>query len=291
MILFLGRMLSRLPASLALAAGRFLGRGAHVLMKQRRLITRINLAACFPELTPQQRRELERNTFEAVGMGLVETALALWAPKGRLGAQAEIQGLEHLDPDRGSLLLMAHFTPVELIARLLNEALDPPAAMLVRRNADAGLEAALDQGRCSHAAATIEKKDMRSVMRRLKAGGRVMYGPDLNFTYGTVYAPFFGIQTATLTATADLVGRTGAALVPVWGWRVGPGRYRIVVEEPWSDFPSGDAVADATRVNAWMESRIREHPEQYLWLHRRFRNRPEGEPPFYPERARRAKHR
>lgn len=288
-----GRWIAGWKHQRALALGRLIGRSARRLLRQRAEVASINLAACFPELSETRRQRLLEETFQAMGMGLVETMIAFWGRPERNRERFRVQGLEILeqrDRSRGALLLMGHVPCAELLARLLNRTLDEPAAMLVRRNADPALEAVIDAGRRNFAR-TIEKKDMRAVMRQLRRGGALMYGPDLNFSHGIVFAPFFGVPAATLTATAELVARTGAQLIPVWGWRTAQEGYEIRVEAPWEDFPAGDALADATRVNRWIEERVREHPEQYHWLHRRFRNRPPGAPPIYPPRARRAKHR
>jgi KDO2-lipid IV(A) lauroyltransferase len=228
-------------------------------------------------------------------MGVVESALAFWGRDSQLLDLAEIDGWSHLDRalsgGKGALILMAHYTPVELACRLVNREAYQPARMLARRHNNRLLETLFERGRSRHSGPTLEKKDLIGLRRALRDNQAVFYAPDQNFTYQSVFAPFFGIPAATVTATADIVKRSGAALVPLWCQRLDDGGYRIRFEPPWEDFPDPEPEVNAARVNAWIESRVRQAPEQYLWLHRRFKSRPEGEPPFYPERARRPKDR
>lgn len=288
----LGRAFALLPMPLALGAGALVGRAAWWLMPVRRRVACRNIEACFPELAPKERRTLARRSMIAIGQGLSESILAWHGDSRRWAQRHRIEGLEHLVADeRPRLVLMAHFACCELACRMLNEALPEPAPVVVRRHQQAWFEAWVDEGRRGYAGETIAKKNLRRMLKLLKGGGRLLYGPDQNFTYQSVFAPFFGIPAATLTATADLAARSGAVVVPAWGYRDRGPRYRLIVEAPWEDFPSGDPEADAARINRWMEEKIRAAPEQYLWLHRRFRSRPAGEPPFYAREARRRKHR
>ena len=290
---WLGRRVAALSQPASLRLGRAVGDLVRIGSPGRRAVVQANLDACFPALDPMQRRQLLREAFCAAGCGLVESTRAWWTDDAQLALISRVSGLQHLAMagDQGVLVLVAHYTPIELICRLLNQRLQPPAAMLVRRHNNPHLEARIDAARRRHAVDTIEKKDMRAALRHLRGGGRLIYAPDQNFSYRSVFAPFFGVPAATVTATAELVSRTGAVLVPVWGHRDEAGHYQVQVEAAWTDFPTGEPLADAARINDWIEQRVREHPEQYLWLHRRFRTRPAGEPPFYPRRGRRAKHR
>ncbi len=284
-------MVPRLPIGFWRGLGALLGQLAWALQPARRRVTRTNIDACFPDLSPADHRRLVRKVFRETGTGLAECLLAWHGRSSQWANRYEIEGLSHLLETPGAqLLLMAHYPTTELVCRIVNETLPKPAAMVVRKQPSATREAWIDAGRNAYALKTIEKKNLRAMFRVLREGGRLMYGPDQNFSYQHVFVPFFGIPAATLTATAMLAGRTGATVVPIWGYRDG-GRYRIVVDPPWQGFPSGDEAADARRVNAWMEEKIRAAPAQYHWTHRRFRTRPPGEPPFYADAALRRKHR
>lgn len=286
--------LGRRPLPVLERLSRSLGRLAWVALPQRRRVTLRNLEACFPELDPPAREALARRTFASVAMGFLETFVGWYGDPGQWRGRVEIVGLEHLEcPEgRGALLLTGHFACIELAGRMLNDAFREPAAMVVRgQQRNEHVEALVEARRTSHASESVPKKSVRRMLQILRSGGRLMYGPDQNFTTGAVFAPFFGVAAATPTATASLVERAGARVLPTWGIREPGPRYRIVIDAPWEDYPSGDPLTDATRLNAWIEDRVREAPDQYLWLHRKFRNRPDGEPPFYAAADRRSKHR
>lgn len=284
-----------LPIGVLQALGRGVARVARPLMRQRAAVARRNLEACFPQWTPAEQSECLHHALDSAGVGLVESSLALWGSPERLRQHTRVSGLDQLDGarqgGRGVLVLMAHYTMVELACRLANEFADPGIVLLGRRNNQPLLDALIDRARRRHAPATLEKKDLKGLLKALKSGQAVFYAPDQNFTYNSVFAPFFGIPAATVTATADIVRRSGASLVPLWCHRDDAGLYQLEFQAPWRDYPSGDPQADAARVNAWIEKAVRRHPDQYLWIHRRFKTRPDGEPAFYPPQARRAKDR
>ncbi len=289
------RLLVLLPPRALLALGAPLGRIAGALARDRRLVARTNLRACFPELDERRRERLLAASLVATGRGLIEAALAYWGGDRRLRQLVEYRGEEHLDrayrAGRGVIVLVAHFTTVELACRLVNLRGRAPILVLGREHNQPLLNALIRSARRRHCGRTLEKKDLVGLRRALKANHAVLYAPDQNFSYQSVFAPFFGIPAATVTATAQMAAKSGAAVLPMWCARQPSGHYLLEFEAPWADYPSGDPVADATRVNAWIEDRVRACPEQYLWVHRRFKTRPPGEPPFYPPAARRAKDR
>ena len=288
------RLVSRLPWPVLHGVGAVLGWLGWQALPKRRLVALTNLGACFPELTADQVKQLAAKNFRSTGIGLLESTVGYFGSRSKVLSRCSINGLQHIAnaraSGRGVLLLSGHATCIELVLRMVNENLDRPAWQLVRRHNNAMLEAAIDAGRVASSERTIEKKNLRAVLRALKQGHALFYGPDQNFTYHHVFAPFFNVPAASVTATADLVSRANAVLIPVWGLRDQKGRYHVTIEPAWDAFPQGDAVADASRVNRWLEDRVRENPEQYLWAHRRFRTRPQGEPPFYPDEALRKKH-
>ena len=118
-------------------------------------------------------------------------------------------------------------------------------------------------------------------MRKLARGAIVAYSADQNFNYQNAFVPFFGVQASTLVITPELAERAGAVVLPTWCHRGADGRYRIRIEPAWEAWPSGDPVADAAHYMRELEAVVREHPEQYLWVHRRFKTRPAGEPALY----------
>ncbi|HEX7803693.1 MAG TPA: lysophospholipid acyltransferase family protein [Pseudoxanthomonas sp.] len=281
----LAKSIARLPQSALLRLGSLLAVLMRPLLGKRRRYACINLALCFPELDDAQRRRLLRENLRATATGALELLRAWYAPTSALEGLAEVEGLEHLraaaDSGRGVLLFGGHFTHSELAARLLQQASGQPVHVVVRRNNNRCLEAMFDGARRRAFAGTIAKKDVRGLLRTLSQGGVVAYSADQNFTYQNAFVPFFGIPAATLTATPDLARRGKAVVLPFWFHRGDDGRYRLRIEPQWSGWPSDDPAADAARYMRELEQVVRQHPEQYLWVHRRFKTRPPGEASVY----------
>jgi KDO2-lipid IV(A) lauroyltransferase len=276
---------ARLPQRVLLALGTLLAWLAAPLLFRRRHYARVNLALCFPELDAPAQRRLLRATMRATAIGMLELLRAWFAPPARLRGLVEVQGLEHVHAahaaGRGVLLLTGHFPHAELGGRVLADALQLPVAIVVRRNNGPCFERWIDAARRRVFADTIGKKDVRAMLRTLAQGGIVGLSADQNFTYQNVFVPFFGVPAATLTATAELARRSNAVVLPQWFVREADGRYRLWIEPPWQGWPSGDPVADAARYMDELERVVRGHPEQYLWVHRRFKTRPPGAADVY----------
>lgn len=276
---------ARWPQARLLRAGAIATWLAWPWLAQRRRIARTNLALCFPELTPAARARLLRATVRETITGLLESLRAWFAPADALRGLCTIEGLEHLHAarrdGRGVLLLTGHSPHLELGGRFLAGAMDAPLAIVARRNNDPCLEAWLDAARRRAFADVIAKKDVRGLLRALASGNVVAYAADQDFSYQHAFVPFFGIQAATLTAIPALARRGNAVVLPYWFWREADGRYALRIDPPWDGWPSGDAARDAARYMAELEAAVRRHPAQYLWVHRRFKTRPAGEPSLY----------
>lgn len=278
-------LLARLPQPLLLASGAALAWLLKPLLRKRRHIAQANIDLCFPELDAGERRRLVDANLRATVTGALELVRGWFAPASALRGIADVEGLQHvrdaLASGRGVLLFGGHFPHSELCARLLGEALGQRVSIVARRNNDACVEALLDDARHRVFAEVTGKKDVRGLLRTLSRGGIVAYSADQNFTYQNAFVPFFGVRAATLTATPELAQRANAAVLPFWFHRAADGRYKLRVEPTWPDWPSGDPTADAARYMAELEKVVREHPEQYLWVHRRFKTRPPGEASVY----------
>mgnify|MGYP000880633581 CR=1 FL=1 len=275
--------LARLPWGLQRAMGAAVGWLALRLLPDRREAARTNLALCLPELDGPAREALLRANFRDVGIGLFEFARAWWGEVAPMRASARIEGLEILQrlqaEGRGVLLVSGHFMTLELCGRLLCDHV--PLAGMYRKHRSPVMEWAVLRGRLRYASAMFGNGDTRAAIRHLKRGGVLWYAPDQDMRgKDTVFAPFFGIPAATITATHQFARMTGCAVVPFFHRREG-GRYILRVAAPLEDFPSQDAVADSTRVNAQIEAMVREAPAQYLWIHRRFKRQPEGRSRWY----------
>ncbi len=278
------RALIVLPHGARLACGRGLGRMLFVLGRARREIATLNLALCFPDLTDDARATLLMRHFESLGIALIETALCWWGRETQLAGLARIEGLEHLRAaqarGRGVLLLTAHFTPFELAGRLL--AREAPFHVVYRPHKNPLIEWVMRRARERLFERAIERRDTRGLMKSLKQGHAVWYAPDQNEDRAhSVFAPFFGVPASTLTTTARIAAASGAAVVPFLPRRLADGRYRLQLLPALDDFPSGNAETDAQRINTLFEDAIRTAPEQYLWVHRRFKTRPPGHARVY----------
>ena len=281
----LGSVIAALPQRMLLALGTMATWLLWPALGKRRRYAATNITLCFPELDATAQARLLRANLRATVTGLLELVRGWFASPHRLQGLAEVEGLEHLHAARargqGVLLFGGHFPHSELCARLLGEALGERLAIVARHNNDPCIERWLDGARRRAFAEVIGKKDVRGLLRTLSRGGIVAYSADQDFNYQNAFVPFFGIPAATLTATPDLARRSNAAVLPFWFHRDASGRYRLRVEPTWDGWPSGDPAQDAARYMAELEAVVRQHPEQYLWVHRRFKTRPPGEPDLY----------
>jgi KDO2-lipid IV(A) lauroyltransferase len=278
-------LVAQLPSALTRPLGSLIGALAWRVAGRRRRIAEANLALCFPEATPQERERLARACFRSIGLGMFEFLRAWWGPLRDLPARTTFEGVEHvqrvLDAGRGVILLSGHFLTLELCGRLLCRHV--PVAGMYRRHGNPVFEWAVKRGRLRYARAMFAREELRACVKHLKGGGLVWYAPDQDMRgKDVVFAPFFGVPAATITATHQLARLSGAAVIGFYHRRTPDGRgYTIRLTEPLTDFPSASTELDAARVNALIESMVREAPEEYLWIHRRFKRRPEGERGIY----------
>jgi KDO2-lipid IV(A) lauroyltransferase len=274
-----------LPWPVQRAAGAALGALGFALARRRRRWAATNLALCFPGLDEDARRRLLRASFRSLGVGLVEFTRAWWGPLGGLAAASRIDGIERLEAalaaGRGVILISGHFHTLEVCGRILTTRV--PVAGLYRRHRGPVMEWAVRRGRLRYASAMYAREELRPAVRHLKSGGVLWYAPDQDMLgRDAVFAPFFGIPAQTITATHQLARLTGAAVFGFFHRRRDDGAgYVIRIEGPIEDFPGADAAIDAARINALIEAMVREAPAEYLWVHRRFKRRPDGEATIY----------
>jgi len=280
-IWLVGKFPQRLGLWLAVPLASLLHRG----MKKRRFIAERNIERCFPEFPDDQRQQLVRDCFRSLARTVFEIAWSWSASDRRFRKFGSVVGEENYraacEGGRGVLMVTAHMTCLELGGRLLGETI--PIGGIYRPLKSPVLEWFQNRGRLRYGTMMISKRDMRSAIRVLRRGGTIWYAPDQDFgREQSIFAPFFGIQTATLLATQRLARLTGCAVVPMFPvYDPVSRRYTAQIQPALDAFPSDDEQADLARINAIMESHIRTAPEQYWWIHRRFKTRPEGEPPFY----------
>lgn len=281
-------LLSRMPYRALVALGHGIGWMFARIPSSRRRIARRNIELCFPELSDAERASLLENSLRDVGLMLVEFALA-WLGSKRAVARVpvRIEGLEHLHAaaagGHGVLLTGAHFSHLELAGRLLVERGDVELAGMYREHGDAAFEWAIRRARLRYACNMFTKYEIRACVRHMRGGGKLWYAPDQDMRgKDNVFVPFFGIAASTLTATHHLARLSGARVVPFFHRRLAEGGYVLRLEPALENFPGTDIEADCARVNEMIERMVREAPNQYLWIHRRFKTRPPGHPPLYP---------
>lgn len=279
------RAVALLPLSAIRALGAALGSLLWPLARERRQITLRNLELCFPTLSVHERVSLAKQNFRHTAAGFLETAKVWYTDAASLARYVEIDGLEHLQraaaDGKGVLVLGFHLTDLELGATAL--APHCQLAGMYRPHANPVFEQAMRAGRERHFP-MIPRDDVRAMLRWLKSGGCVWYAADQDYgAQHSVFAPFFGIPTATITATSRFAKLSGAAVVPFTHVRTSRG-IKLFLHPPLASIPSGDELSDATSANAFLEQWLREHPADYLWLHRRFKTRPAGTESLYPKR-------
>ncbi|MGY0217694.1 LpxL/LpxP family Kdo(2)-lipid IV(A) lauroyl/palmitoleoyl acyltransferase [Endozoicomonadaceae bacterium StTr2] len=281
----ISRLISGLPWKIQTGLGRRLGRLFLRVGGRRRHIAERNIALCFPELDQQQREKFLAKSYESLGIGVLEVGMAWWWSRKRLEDSWELEGLENIEQGgKGIVLLGIHQTCIEMMGATASLAV--ATDITYRRHKNPFYEYMQRQRRtrfndCGRK--LVDRKDVRTFVRRLKAGKIMWYLPDQD--YGpkqSVFAPFMGVNAATVTGAARLCRMTGARVVPISAYRnYETGKYHIKFHPAWEDFPEGDDVRDAVRVNQYVEQIIRQYPEDYYWVHRRFKTRPEGESKLY----------
>jgi len=247
-------------------------------------IAQRNLELCLPEYSAAERARLLDEQFASLGIALFETGLAWWASDARIRSLTDVEGMEHLEAalarGKGVILLSAHFTTLEIGARAL--AARMPLNVMYRPTKNEVMAQFLTRNRAKRTRRAIRRDDVRTLVTALKANEPVWYAPDQSYRKkGAQMVPFFGIPCATNTATSRLATMTGASILPYFPQRLPNGRYRMIIQAPLENFPTDDAVADATRFHGLIEQHIRKVPAQYLWIHRRFKGLSESDPDYY----------
>jgi KDO2-lipid IV(A) lauroyltransferase len=283
------RLLALLPFAWVVGVGGVLGAVLRLVATRFVSTARRNLELCFPELERQAREQLLDRHFASLGMALLEVPLAWWGSPQRIARLAQIEGREHLEAakalGRGVILLTAHFTPMEMAGRVLASV--TPVGFLYRPTRNEALAYALQRFRTGYGGHPIPRDDIRAFIGALRNQECVWYAPDQSYRKkGAEMVRLFGIAAATNTLTSRLARVTGAPVLPYFVHRLpGTQGYRAVIHPPLENFPSDDAVADTERFNHLIEAQVRLAPEQYLWIHRRFKGLTEDYPDYYAREA------
>lgn len=277
--LVLMRLLQALPYPLLAVCGRLLGRIFQSLGRHRRHVAQVNIRLCFPHLTDSEKSALAGRHFEAFGRSFLERGLLWWAPAERIRQIVRIEGIEHLKAvgDRPVILLAPHFVGLDMGWTRLTMECDM-VSIYAQQN-DPAFNDALYRGRLRFGASELmsRQEGTRRAIKAMKAGKPFYYLPDLDYgKRDTIFVPFFGVPAATITGLSRLARMTGAAVLPAITRMTDDG-YVVEIAPPWQDYPGESIEADTLRMNAFLEAEILKMPEQYFWLHRRFKTRPSGE--------------
>jgi Kdo2-lipid IVA lauroyltransferase/acyltransferase len=288
------RVIERLSYPHLVQAGRALGRIGRRLPLHYIPVARANMRLCLPEISDAERERLLDRHFEALGISICESAMSWWSSEERIAGLSRVEGVAHLEQalaaGRGAIILTAHFTTLEIGARILNAAF--PINVLYKPPKNPLLAFIADTNRNTYKRSeqfrTIERDDIRSMVRALRRNESVWYAPDQSFrNKGAEMVPFFGIPAATNVATSRLAQLTGAAVLLYSHERLPNAEgYRVALSAPLADYPGASAQADALRFNHFIEAEVRRIPEQYWWIHRRFKGLTSDYPNYYGAAAR-----
>lgn len=286
LVLAVIRFVILFPYRIQLAVGRWFG---HLFMRfsvNSRYVATTNIKHCFPNLDEEGRERLLKQCFESCGIGMVESSLGWWGRDKQIAKlEHSIKGLEHLqkavDEGKGVLLFIAHFTPLHIAGRILRQHF--PFAAMYQSPSDPFVDHVIYNGMALHCDPMLMRSDIRALIKCLKQNKIVWYAPDVNTDLRNgMLLPFLGIQAATLTTTPKLARVTGAKVMPFFFYRREDGSgYDLEIMPALEDYPSGDLAADTMRINQIQEQAIYKRPDQYLWIYKRFKTRPENESKFY----------
>jgi len=278
-------LLRLLPLSLLAAIGNGFGLLLYGVSRERRRVCEVNLGHCLPQLPAPERRALARRHFQAFARTLLERAILWWGSPARIRQLVRIEGLEHFEAVRGGplILLAPHFVGMDMGWTRL--ALEFDMVSIYSRQKNEVFNKVLLAGRMRFGSpiALSRQQGVRPALRAMQAGRPFYYLPDMDYGQReTIFVPFFGVSAATITGVSRLARLAGARVLPCITrmWPGGAG-YSVRFLPAWEDYPGASIEADTRRMNAFIEERVREMPEQYLWVHKRFKTRPPGERSWY----------
>lgn len=278
-------LLGKLPLNAKYWLGEKLGLLCIKLFPSRYHIAFQNISACFSELTEEEQHDITRKNFIATVQGGFETFHAWWGNCQPIFDDLTVEGAEHVKQaeadGKGVFLIGGHYSIFDLAMPVIAMCANKPGYMY-RPNGNLIINRVIENGRRQHFSVTpFTKRETSKMVEFLSEGGTVWYACDQDLgKKSDLFVPFFGVPAACISAPTTTAKRTGAAVIYVSQYRIAPGKYKIVFSPTQTKFGE-DAQADAVSWNKWLEQSIRKHPEQYLWMHKRFKTRPVGMKPFY----------
>lgn len=280
-------LLRWLPLPVQAAVGWLLGRLLYHLVGSRRRVVLTNLRLCFPALPEAERVRLAKRVVVAVIRSMLERGIIWWSSPARIRRLVEMRGLDKLQALREAgheiIILLPHFVGLDMAGTRLNLEIDL-VTMYSAQN-DKLLEKMLLHGRTRFGKQVLvsRQEGVRAAVKAMRGGIPMGILPDMDFgPKESVFVPFFGVQAATIPAVPRIARLAKATVIPLVVRQKPWGRgYLAEFCEPWANYPSEDVVADTARMNAFIEAEVAKQPDQYYWVHKRFKTRPEGEPKVY----------
>jgi len=272
-----------LPYKLQIKLGKVLGKFLFYIASSRRKIAEKNLSLCFPDKNKLQINFLLKKNFEEIGISFFETANAYFAPNQKIKEKLIVKNEKYLqeaiDNDKSIILLASHFLSLMLGSRAL--LLKYGIANIYRPQNNQLFDEIMRSSFVKNGAVMIKTKDTRSMLKAIKSKTPIWYAPDQDLgPNNSIYAPFFNIQTATVSATARLAQSDNTVVLPYHFNRQG-NKYIMEFQRPLKPYPTMNPLKDASKTNSILEKQILKFPDQYLWVHKRFKTRPDGESDYY----------
>ncbi|WP_312284694.1 kdo(2)-lipid IV(A) palmitoleoyltransferase [Yokenella regensburgei] len=279
-------LIVQLPYPLLYLLGSSLGRASRRFLKRRERIAARNIELCFPDMDACARNKMVEQNFISLGMGLIETGMAWFWSDARVKKWFDVEGYENLtralEAKKGVMVVGIHFMSLELGGRVMG--LCRPMMATYRQHNSPLMEYVQTKGRLRSNKAMIDRRNLRGLIQALKSGEAVWFAPDQDYgPKGSVFAPFFSVQdAATTNGTYVLSKLSGSALLTITMVRKATkDGYRLYISEAINDYPSEDELKAACFMNRIIEKEILRAPDQYLWVHRRFKTRPAGGTSLY----------
>jgi len=279
-------MIAHMPLGFQIALGKTLGWLLFHLYGRHKKIADTNLKLCFPHKSKTWREQIIKENAYLTGQGVIETSAAWFSNLNSRHNVTSLMGQEHLDKalekGKGVILLGFHMTSLEIGAQLLSKRVKING--MYKPDKNPLIENFMYRGRLRHMESLVKQKNVRKMLKILKDNKIVWYAADQDYgkDKSAVFAPFFGIPASTITATTKFAKMTGATVIPFTQKRVKNGkRYELTLHPALENFPGESPLADATRLNHFLEEYLKQEPADYFWVHKRFKTRPDGEDSLY----------
>lgn len=283
--IFILWLLHFLPLRVLAAIGNLAGLLVYVLAHERRRVAIINLRLCFPQMSDAQRTHLARRNFQAFIRSFIERGIIWWSSAARINRLIRVEGEEHFNALQGrpAILLAPHFVGMDIGGQWIAQRRDSISMYALQKSRHLDEFMRGKRSRFGQQLLYSRQEGLRSVIKGMRQGLPFFYLPDQDQSVKDgAFIPFFGVPAATLTSVPRIAKITGAVVVPCVTRILPKGAgYVLRFYPPWENYPTGDDMADTRRMNEFIEQRVLEMPEQYFWLHKRFKTRPEGEEKFY----------